>query len=135
MSRCVLILSSVIAISGLGGHAFGSFKQRDGMHMWLRDALPRHLTGDDNRPLARVMTYGYDTRLSGHSNFQNLDDLGRSFNGSILALVNGSNCRPIIILAHSLGGLVVKQASLLKEITMQYTYKLTVPYHSIEGHG
>jgi hypothetical protein len=28
----------LVAISGLGGHAFGSFKERGGSHMWLADA-------------------------------------------------------------------------------------------------
>ncbi len=35
---------SIIAISGLGGHAFGSFKERGGEYMWLQDCLPYDLT-------------------------------------------------------------------------------------------
>lgn len=30
----------IVALSGLNGHAFGSFKQRGGPFMWLRDDLP-----------------------------------------------------------------------------------------------
>jgi hypothetical protein len=63
---------SVIAISGLGGHAFGSFKERRGPFMWLRDALPLDVPG------ARILIYGYDTRLIRSSSFQNLTDLGRA---------------------------------------------------------
>jgi hypothetical protein len=49
----------VVAISGLGGHAFGCFKERDENYMWLRDALPFDLTREDTyRPMARVMIYG-----------------------------------------------------------------------------
>jgi hypothetical protein len=62
----------VIAISGLGGHAFGSFKERQGSFMWLRDALPLDVPG------ARILIYGYDTRLIRSSSFQNLTDLGRA---------------------------------------------------------
>ncbi|EAW19530.1 uncharacterized protein NFIA_026040 [Aspergillus fischeri NRRL 181] len=62
----------VIAISGLGGHAFGSFKERGGSFMWLRDALPLDF------PNARILIYGYDTRLVQSSSFQNLTDLGRA---------------------------------------------------------
>jgi hypothetical protein len=62
----------VIAISGLGGHAFGSFKERDGAFMWLRDALSFDL------PNARILIYGYDTGLIQSNSFQNLTDLGRA---------------------------------------------------------
>ena len=102
---------SIIAISGLGGHAFGSFKERGGEHMWLRDALPRDLTLDDNRPFARVMTYGYDSGVSKSDNMQSLEDLAVSFNASFLALAGAS--KPILIIAHSLGGLIIKEVSTL----------------------
>lgn len=53
----------LVAISGLGGHAFGSFKERDGSHMWLADALPKHLPG------VRILIYGYDTKLEANNSF------------------------------------------------------------------
>jgi hypothetical protein len=40
--------------------------------MWLRDALPLDVPG------ARILIYGYDTRIIGSSSFQNLTDLGRA---------------------------------------------------------
>ncbi|OMP83587.1 hypothetical protein BK809_0004968 [Diplodia seriata] len=64
---------SVLAISGLGGHAFGSFKVRAGPFMWLRDALPYNL------PQARIFIYGFDTQLPNSQSFQSLDDLGKGF--------------------------------------------------------
>ncbi|KAI4862015.1 hypothetical protein F4820DRAFT_39340 [Hypoxylon rubiginosum] len=101
----------IIAISGLGGHAFGSFKEKAGEHMWLRDALPHHITSEDgDKPIARVMIYGYDSALHGSTSFQNLDDLGKSLLNSLLVLANSPTFRPIVIVAHSLGGLVVKQS-------------------------
>jgi hypothetical protein len=45
---------SLVAISGLGSHAFGSFKERGCQHMWLRDALLIDLQG------VRVLIYGID---------------------------------------------------------------------------
>ncbi|KAK1762028.1 hypothetical protein QBC33DRAFT_582006 [Phialemonium atrogriseum] len=101
--------TDVIAISGLGGHAFGSFKERDGEHMWLRDALPHHVTGEDNRPLARVMVYGYDSGLPQSESFQNLEDLGTALHTHLRRLAVNSAFRPIVFIAHSLGGLIVKQ--------------------------
>ncbi|KFZ03699.1 hypothetical protein V502_10733 [Pseudogymnoascus sp. VKM F-4520 (FW-2644)] len=100
----------IIAISGLGGHAFGSFKARDGQHMWLCDSLPRDLPG------AQIMIYGYDTQLHGSASFQDIESLASSLRASIAAQrTSGStNAKPktvpLIFIAHSLGGLIVKEA-------------------------
>ena len=105
--------NSVIAISGLGGHAFGSFKEKGEDYMWLRDALPYDLTSDENkRPLARVMIYGYESKVAESTSVQNLVDLASSFHNSLLSLAAQPRTRPIIFIAHSLGGLIVKQVSL-----------------------
>lgn len=101
----------IVAISGLGGHAFGSFKERSGTHMWLRDSLPYHLTGEEGngRPLARVLVYGYESRVAESDSIQNLEDLATSFRTQLLQIARPSPSRPIIFIAHSLGGLIVKQ--------------------------
>ncbi len=65
--------NSVVAISGIGGHAFGSFRAPDGEYMWLRDKLPRHLSG------ARVMIYGYDSQIAGSKSFQGLGAISLTF--------------------------------------------------------
>ena len=73
--------------------------------MWLRDALPHDL------PCARVLTYGYDTRLAGSHSFENLEDVALKFRRSLkVALGDRPSDRPLIFIAHSLGGLVLKQA-------------------------
>jgi hypothetical protein len=68
---------SCIAITGLSSHPFGSWKQRNGQHMWLRDSLPNDLKG------ARVLLYGYDTSLLQSQTFQNVDDIAITFCKSI----------------------------------------------------
>lgn len=81
--------------------------------MWLRDALHYDLTSEaDDRPMARVMTYGYDSILAGTQNTQNIEDLATSLLTSLRSLVTGRTSRPIIFVAHSLGGLIVKQVGL-----------------------
>jgi hypothetical protein len=71
-------MSSVIAVTGLGGHAFGSWRSRAltdrpiDRPMWLRDFLPEHFTN------IRVMTYGYDSSLR-NANGSNLIDYRRNF--------------------------------------------------------
>jgi protein SERAC1 len=110
----IFMMSSLIAISGLGGHAFGSFKERGGDHMWLRDALPYDITGEDsNAPILRVMIHGYESSLQNSDSFQNLEDIGTSFHSSLRSLAIAGSFRPIILVAHSLGGLVVKEVCAL----------------------
>ncbi|KAH7318509.1 hypothetical protein B0I35DRAFT_451334 [Stachybotrys elegans] len=108
----------VIALSGLGGHAFGSFKERGGDHMWIRDALPYDLTvgNAESSGIGRVMIYGYDSAVKNSNSFQNLEDLAICFHNSLLALIDVTDStigKPIIFVAHSLGGLILKQMLIL----------------------
>jgi hypothetical protein len=80
-------ISSLIAISGLGGHAFGSFKEKGGSYMWLRDSLPNDL------PRTRILVFGYDTPLKNSTSFQSIDDLGIHLRSSISNIRNYANVR------------------------------------------
>lgn len=51
----------MIAVTGLAGHAFGSWRNRETLQMWLKDFLPYDI------PNLRVLTYGYDSSLVGTS--------------------------------------------------------------------
>ncbi|KAM0209843.1 hypothetical protein ACHAQD_011020 [Fusarium lateritium] len=91
------------------GHAFGSFKVRGGDYMWLRDSLPYDISDEDtDDPMARVTIYGYESGVANSNSFQNLEDLAASFYSSLRVMVEIPT-RPIILIAHSLGGLIVKQ--------------------------
>lgn len=68
---------SCLAISGLGGHAFGSFKEKDGSHMWLCDDLPYDLS------TARIIIYGYESHLHGSQSFQGLEALASTLRTSL----------------------------------------------------
>lgn len=100
--------SSILAVSGLGGHAFGSFKHKNSDHMWLRDALPAdiHLVGE-KCPIARVMVHGYNSTIEGSESFQGPEDLASAFRESLLTLAHG-HLRPIVLIGHSLGGIIIK---------------------------
>ncbi|OCK74812.1 hypothetical protein K432DRAFT_309928 [Lepidopterella palustris CBS 459.81] len=94
-----------IAVSGLSSHPFGSWKERGGPFMWLRDALARNPQG------ARVLLYGYDTGLVHSESFQDIDDIGNNLSFGIRQIRSPQPVRgkPIVFIAHSLGGLVVKE--------------------------
>jgi alpha-beta hydrolase superfamily lysophospholipase len=75
--------------------------------MWLRDQLPSDF------PTIRCMTYGYDTKLVASDSFQSIDDLARSFISHLKTIGRAEfSARPLLILAHSLGGILVKRALL-----------------------
>lgn len=72
--------------------------------MWIRDQLPRAL------PETRYILYGYDSPLLTNS-FQTIFDLSCEFVDQLRS--QGwtlSTSKPLIFLAHSLGGLILKQA-------------------------
>lgn len=97
-----------IAISGLASHPFGSWQPRgqDKTFMWIRDAIPTALPG------VRTAIYGYNSKLKDSRSFQSISDIAR---GLILHLKSGgwnrSPSKPVVFLAHSLGGLVLKEAT------------------------
>ena len=78
---------SIIAVTGLSGHAFGSWKQRDKPDMWLRDFLPQSI------PNARILTYGYDTRLPGSRSEASILELSKRFLESIKTTRSGQAVR------------------------------------------
>jgi len=73
--------------------------------MWIRDAIPASLPG------VRTAIYGYDSKLLDSKSFQSVGDIARSL---ILHLKSAGwnlpSSKPIVFLAHSLGGLVLKEA-------------------------
>jgi hypothetical protein len=108
-------------VTGLGGHALGSFKQKNGPFVWLRDGLPV------DAPDLRILSYGYDTTIVNSSSFQSLTDLAKSLqldlegiqvrrertkirvHACLTGLQDPSHLRPIVFIAHSLGGILVKE--------------------------
>ncbi|KAF8241219.1 hypothetical protein K440DRAFT_665405, partial [Wilcoxina mikolae CBS 423.85] len=68
------VVADVIAVTGLAGHAFGSWRNRETHQMWLKDLLPLDIQN------IRIMSYGYDSGLLGHRNAENrLLDYQRRF--------------------------------------------------------
>ena len=51
----------MVAVTGLAGHAYGSWRNRRTHRMWLQDFLPKDIKN------IRITTYGYNTRLTKNS--------------------------------------------------------------------
>ncbi|KFX91076.1 hypothetical protein V490_06092 [Pseudogymnoascus sp. VKM F-3557] len=101
------VCADIIAVTGLAGHAFGSWAHSR-QKMWLRDYLPRDI---QNR--ARILIYGYESQLYGaHAAKSIISDYGSSFIQSLMDLRDHPSCRdrPLILIGHSLGALIIKQA-------------------------
>lgn len=56
------MIVSLFFVTGLAGHAFGSWKARGEHTMWVRDFLVKDLEYQ-HRGKVRVLTYGYDAKL------------------------------------------------------------------------
>lgn len=97
-----------MAVHGLGGDWdrtwTGTTKKN-----WLRDFLPQQLQ-KEGVP-ARVMSFGYDSRTAFTKTVSDIEDVA----DMLLYRVRGmresgtENSRPLICVAHSLGGIVVKK--------------------------
>ncbi|RYP03601.1 hypothetical protein DL764_005031 [Monosporascus ibericus] len=93
----------VLAVCGLGAHPFGSFVNKGDGNMWLSDNLPEDI------PAARVMIYGYESGLQHSTSFAHLSDLASSLQIAISDVLRSEKKR-LILIGHSLGGLLIKEA-------------------------
>ncbi|KAI5845839.1 hypothetical protein DFP73DRAFT_476894 [Morchella snyderi] len=100
------ITADIIAVTGLAGHAFGSWRGKGNLgRMWLRDFLSVDL------PNCRTLTYGYDSRLRSAGVHQ-IRDYSRGFLEELkkARISEEERERPIIFIGHSFGGIIVAQS-------------------------
>ncbi|KAG8846889.1 hypothetical protein FRB91_000370 [Serendipita sp. 411] len=95
----------IVAIHGLDGHREQSWTAEDGT-LWLRDLLPNDL------PNARILSYGYDadTRSSTQTSTHTIFRHAEAFFERLSQRRHMHPRRPIIFIAHSLGGIILKKA-------------------------
>ncbi|KAI5845888.1 hypothetical protein DFP73DRAFT_594082 [Morchella snyderi] len=104
----------LVCVHGLNGHREHTWTANNGV-LWLRDLLPGKI------PNIRVLTYGYDSRTRGSTQLscQTLHDHAVDLitNMHQERSVTATKERPIIFLAHSTGGIVVKEALIYSNST------------------
>lgn len=64
---------SIIAVTGLAGHALGSWKSPGRHTTWLRDFLPEDI------PNCRILTYGYASTVKDSNRDSSIQDYARQF--------------------------------------------------------
>ena len=110
------MLRSLIAVQGLGSNYETTWTAQDsngGTYMWLRDLLPAKLN------TMRVQTFQYDSRWYADPDNVTLRDCGKRLLLALLSdrthqgqqhLCPSRRKRPLLLLGHSFGGLVINQA-------------------------
>lgn len=100
--------ADIIFIHGLFGHPVESFKAPGSKKVWARDFVPEAMPG------VRVFTFGYDAHHFSSGKGQ-VPQFARALLEQLVAKRKEQQKiepdRPIIIVSHSLGGLVAMQAS------------------------
>ncbi|KAL4790654.1 hypothetical protein BDV19DRAFT_372080 [Aspergillus venezuelensis] len=109
----------IVAIHGLNpknkeNHAERTWEASNGK-MWLRDFLPKQL------PQARILLFGYNSNVSIQSSSAGVREQAQYLLNRLWLERQGYETRPIIFIAHSLGGIVVKEA--LVQAKLGHTYQ------------
>ena len=109
----------IVAITGLGGHALGSFRSKDGMYVWLRDFAPEDI------PQARFITYGYDTSVTTSDSNQGIRELAHTLLDGLanFRLRTQTQERLLVFVCHSLGGVVLKEALVISSRETGWKYR------------
>ncbi|KAG0638448.1 hypothetical protein HOY80DRAFT_887930, partial [Tuber brumale] len=112
------MFTSIIAVHGLGGHAFRSWIHEATDKMWLRDFLPHQI------PRARIATFGYDARVARSRAVVESLDSAQSLlvDVKLLRPTPEERERPLVLIGHSLGGIIIKKVLL----PLPRSHRLTV---------
>ena len=110
--------TSIVAVHGLNPtnkefHAEHTW--RDGEKLWLRDFLPAKI------PYARILLFGYNSNVAFETSIAGVREQAANLLNRLSLKRGGAELRPIVFIAHSLGGIVVKRA--LIEARLDSTYQ------------
>jgi hypothetical protein len=72
LTDCSLVCG-IVAVPGLGAHAFGTWKSSNWYKMWLRDFLADRDAMEDTR----ILFYGYDSSIDNSTSSDSIDDYAK----------------------------------------------------------
>lgn len=105
----------IIAIHGLNGDPYRTWTDGETRLFWLGDLLP------DDIPGARIFTYGYPSHLLCSTSRARISDFAETLLAHVESRrVANDEQRPIIFVAHSLGGIVCKRALIMAKENPAY---------------
>ncbi|KAL8881152.1 MAG: hypothetical protein Q9198_001587 [Flavoplaca austrocitrina] len=113
----------LIFVHGLGGSAFKTWSwNRDIDYFW-----PVWLSHDPHLASSRILTFGYNATLKGPSSNLNITEFAKDLLLRMLTFSGGAvpspaiGTNPIIFVAHSMGGLIIKKAFILARSDEKYS--------------
>jgi triacylglycerol esterase/lipase EstA (alpha/beta hydrolase family) len=117
-------MSSIIAVHGLNprskndrDHAWDTWRKPSGSegHLWLRDDLPLHV------PETRIFLYEYNSTAVYGKDRDTFIGKANELLEAIRIERDDMESRPILLLGHSMGGLLIKQALINAHNNPKYT--------------
>lgn len=113
------IRGDIVFVHGLNGSAWKTWSyDGDDDSFW-----PQWLAEDEDLAQYRVSTFGFDSKVKGAANNLDIIDFAKDLLFQLLTTLQTKDCcktSPIIFVAHSMGGLVVKKAIMLGKGDRQY---------------
>ena len=111
----------IVFVHGLCGSAMKTWSwKRDTAQFW-----PAWLGDDEQLHKTRVFTFGYNSNFKGSGTNSNITDFAKDLLLHLLTFSHGDSepigGRPIIFVAHSMGGLVVKKAYIIGKHDPQFS--------------
>lgn len=104
--RLLTRLYSVVTIHGLQGDIEKTWTHQPSQCFWPRDCLAHDV------PAARILAYGYNADAAFGGSTATVEDHAKDLLASLLdKRGNGIASRPLVFVAHSLGGIIVKQVT------------------------
>ncbi|KAH8588285.1 P-loop containing nucleoside triphosphate hydrolase protein [Bisporella sp. PMI_857] len=102
-SDCLL---DIVLVHGIQGHPEKTWAAKESQAYWPHDKLPQSF------PKARVLVYGYDSRIShffsGPANQNSFLGHAKNLLVDLQAVREDNPARPLLFICHSLGGILVK---------------------------
>lgn len=110
--------ADIIFVHGLGGSAFRTWSwKRLPENFW-----PAWLSEDEHLGSCRIHTFGYNSNFKGEARGLDVVDFAKDLLLQMLNHPGGIGAdRPILFVAHSMGGLVVKKAYTLGKLDQRFT--------------